>query len=278
MPELPEVETVCRGLAPVLVGQKLRRFEFADQKLAVFKPSLLIGTKISKVARNGKEVLLVFSRNSVENYLSIHLRMTGRLIWQTESQTFDSSGLLYREETENWRKHTRAKFTFEEGELYFSDVRRFGTFKIGSEEILCQSLDPTTEQFSVQALRELLLGSRQPIKQWLLRQDRLVGIGNIYASEILFASKLSPFRLAGELADSEIKKVHANTKKILELAIQNSGTTFSDFLTASGEAGGFQNFLKVYDREGKPCRRCRAAIVRVVQAQRSTFYCPQCQS
>ena len=126
-------------------------------------------------------------------------------------------------------------------------------------------------------MTELLGTSAQPLKAWLLRQDRLVGLGNIYASEILHAARLSPFAGAGSLNGREVRRLHSATRRILQRAIRNCGTTFSDFQDARGASGSYQRLLAVYGRDGEGCRRCRATIERVVQQQRSTFYCPGCQ-
>ena len=137
-------------------------------------------------------------------------------------------------------------------------------------------VEPLSPELTPAVYAGLLDGSAQPLKPWLLRQDRLVGLGNIYASEILHAARLSPFREAGSLDRNEVRRLHGATRRILERAIRACGTTFSDFQDARGVEGSYQRYLAVYEREGRPCRRCRAPIERVVQQQRSTYYCPQC--
>jgi formamidopyrimidine-DNA glycosylase len=192
--------------------------------------------------------------------------MTGRLVW-----------VAGRAEPEPERQ--RARFTLDHGRLLFLDTRRFGTFSWFRSESEAEpvGLDPLRNDFDPRRLSELIGDSRQPIKPWLLRQDRLVGLGNIYASEILHRSRISPLRQAGSLQPPEIRRLHASTRAILERAIRNCGTTFSDFQDARGVEGSYQRYLAVYDREGCRCRRCRATLERIVQQQRSTFYCPSCQ-
>ena len=134
-----------------------------------------------------------------------------------------------------------------------------------------------TPRFTAKRLAEQLARSDQNVKVWLLRQDRLVGLGNIYASEILHAARVHPGRRTSTLTESEIKALHRCTRRILKRAIEACGTTFSDFQDANGLTGSYGVYLSVYDREGERCKRCPGTIERFVQAQRSTYCCPQCQ-
>ena len=192
--------------------------------------------------------------------------MTGRLLWQ-------------RGRPGNSEDHLRARFRLDGGELLFADTRRFGTFQwyASAEDARPAGLEPLSAELTVRKLAELTRGSGQNLKAWLLRQDRLVGLGNIYASEILHRARLSPFRSAGSLTADELKRLHGSTRRTLRRAIENCGTTFSDFQDAQGVEGSYQQFLAVYDREGETCRRCGDSIRRVVQQQRSTYHCPGCQ-
>ncbi len=138
-------------------------------------------------------------------------------------------------------------------------------------------VDPLSDELDVGLFHKLLGNGRQDLKAWLLRQDRLVGLGNIYASEILYAARLDPRRGVSSLSRNEVRRLHGATKRILDRAIERCGTTFSDFQDARGQSGGFARFLKVYRREGAPCRRCKKQISRIVQHGRSTFFCDSCQ-
>ncbi len=275
MPELPEVETIARQLAKKLKKQKLLELRLLDPKLREFSTAKFSGKTLLQLKRSGKEILFSFSE---ELSLRVHLRMTGRLVWISGLKKIDSQQLLVRKNLGDVRpKSIRAEFLFDNGILLFEDVRRFGTFKLGLAKEESKWIDPTTEEFSIPALTQLLKGSKQQIKTWLLRQDKLVGIGNIYASEILFRSGISPDRAAGSLSDSETKKLYGSTKYILEKAIELNGTTFSDYRDSRGETGGFQNFLKVYNREGEKCRKCKDVVICMRQGQRSTYFCGVCQ-
>jgi len=267
VPELPEVETVARQLEPRLVGRTVRRLQIFDPRLRNARTPRVAGRSILAVARLGKRVLIELSPAAGARaglWLAVHLRMTGRLLWTDEPSD---------------RKHLRARFQLDRGELLFRDSRRFGTFDWyrSAADAAPAGLDPLSPDLTPRQLGDLLRGSTQSLKAWLLRQDRLVGLGNIYASEILHAARLSPFREARTLTRAEVERLHRCTRRILERAIRNCGTTFSDFRDARGMSGSYQQLLAVYDREGRPCRRCRVAVERVVQQQRSTFFCPGCQ-
>lgn len=271
LPELPEVETVARQLAPCIVGRRVERLVVLDRLLRDGRGRWpqVTGRAIVEVRRSGKRVLIGFSARRAGGaplWLAVHLRMTGRLLW------------VERRERQV-REHLRARMRLDCGELLFIDPRRFGTFDWhpSAEAAEPAGVDPLSPALTPARLDELLGASAQSLKAWLLRQDRLVGLGNIYASEILHAARLSPFRGAGALTPPERGRLAVATRRILLRAIANCGTTFSDFQDARGREGAYQHLLAVYDREGEPCPRCRARIARTVQQQRSTFYCARCQ-
>jgi len=269
MPELPEVETVARQLRPWLTGRTVRDFRIFDPLLRRKRPPRLVGRRIVHVGRSGKRVLLGFSARSRRDgalWLAVHLRMTGRLIWVAEGN---------REP----KAHLRARMRLDRGRLSFFDTRRFGTLEWYRDAAEAQpsGIDPLSPALSETVIERMTRGSRQNVKAWLLRQDRLVGLGNIYASEILHVAAISPLREVGSLDGRERRRLLGATRRVLRRAIGNSGTTFSDFQDARGLAGSYQRFLRVYGREGQRCPRCVGTVVREVQQQRSTFYCPDCQ-
>ena len=269
MPELPEVETIARQLAPHLTGRRIISLRIFDPKLETPAKASLPGREIIKVERSGKQICLTLSARQGGKkglWLLFHLRMTGRLILEGARSGQNE-------------KHLRASLFLDQGSLHFYDLRRFGLLTIVSSpaESLPPGLDPMSPEFTAGKLAELIGSSRQEIKPWLLRQDRLTGLGNIYASEILFAAGIDPQRIAVSLGKAELRKLHHEIRTILRLAIENCGTTFSDFQDSQGEIGSFQRLLSVYAREGEPCRVCGENIRRLVQQQRSTFFCPRCQ-
>lgn len=271
MPELPEVETVARQLAPLIESRRILRLEIFDPKLALDAPEAAHGRVICSVRRLGKQVLMDLQDPcgcKPPLWLAVHLRMTGRLIWSTEARQPAPAPPL------------RARLRLTGGWVLFKDVRRFGTLRLlASTELLEPGgIDPFCGDFSPRTLAERLAGARQPIKPWLLRQDRLAGLGNIYACEALYHARLSPHRPAGSLSPDETARLHRAILKVLSMGIECGGTTFATFENAHGENGTFQRKLAVYGRAGQPCRRCRAPIERTTQQGRGTFYCPNCQS
>jgi len=269
MPELPEVETIVRQLQPHLAGRRIVSLEILDPKLENPAKGKLPGRIILGITRLGKQVCLELSgRCGAERklWLLFHLRMTGRLITAADTPGYNE-------------KHLRARLALDQGSLLFYDMRRFGCLQLldSLQEALPRGIDPLSRQFTSRKLEELIAGSTQEIKPWLLRQDRLVGLGNIYASEILFASGINPGRQAGGLKAEELRRFHREIRRILHLAIEKCGTTFSDFQDSRGRTGSFQRLLSVYGKTGQPCPICSRPIQRIVQQQRSTFFCPACQ-
>jgi formamidopyrimidine-DNA glycosylase len=264
VPELPEVETVARQLKPLVLGRRVSCSQVLDrQKLDARGLSSVAGRTITDLFRQGKWIVIAFG---ADLYCAIHLRMTGRLIFSEGERAA--------------RRHLRLRLCFDDGAaLLFYDVRRFGDVRLlnSLQPIAGPGIEPLSRSLSLSRLQQLLAGSMQPLKVWLMRQDKLVGIGNIYAAEILFAAGLSPMRRAGELTPGEARRLHQETRRILQAAIENCGTTFSDFQTARGEIGSYQRFLAVYGREGEDCPRCGEAVTKIVQQQRSTFFCGRCQ-
>jgi formamidopyrimidine-DNA glycosylase len=289
MPELPEVETIVRQLGPVLCGTKLVRLELRDAKLKRVRADSLRGYVIDRVFRLGKQIVftLVSPRTGQEKFLAVHLRMSGGLVWRPELKGTKKKRTLRETAVTGSReakppyieKYVRAVFHCSKGRVLFVDPRRFGTIAVWSrlEKIAQQGIDPFAAQFGAEKLAELLGLSKQAIKPWLLRQDRLVGIGNIYASEILFAARIDPRREAGSLSTDEVGRLTREIRRVLRRAIELCGTTFSAFRDAAGDEGRFQHFLKVYGREGEPCRKCHVPVKRMTQQGRSTYLCNVCQ-
>jgi formamidopyrimidine-DNA glycosylase len=269
MPELPEVETVARQLAPLVEGRRVQRLRIFDPRLRVSSTPRVAGRRITGVARSGKRILIEFSgvsRKSQPLWLAVHLRMTGRLFWEPPG----SAGT---------KTHLRARFDLDRGAMLFTDTRRFGTFDWfrSLDAATPTGQDPLDPRFNAQGLAALIGNSTQQIKLWLLRQDRLVGLGNIYASEILHAARIAPSRAVASLKPREVRALHTEMRRILKRAIKACGTTFSDFRDARGVEGSYSKYLNVYGKAGEACLRCGAAIERVVQGQRSTFHCAGCQ-
>ncbi len=263
MPELPEVETFVRGLAPA-AGCAIVLAEVLDAKLAL-SAGELIGTRIKGIRRRGKYVGIELSDGRT---LVVHLRMSGRLrLGCREGET----------------EYVRMILRLDDGQcIYFVDPRRLGTAELieGALE-LPLGVEPLEPGFTPAVLGRLASESRAPIKQLLLDQKKVAGIGNIYAAEALWRAKLDPRRRAKELSRAEIGRLHKAIVGVLKEAVEGLGTTLgtsvSDYHPTATETGSFQNNLAVYGREGEPCERCGEGIERVIQAGRSTCFCPACQ-
>ncbi|MFA5248212.1 MAG: bifunctional DNA-formamidopyrimidine glycosylase/DNA-(apurinic or apyrimidinic site) lyase, partial [Patescibacteria group bacterium] len=258
MPELPEVETIRRDLIKKIVGRKIKNIEVKDKKIGEAKDfaCFLVNKNFTDIERVGK--LLAF-RISSGSFLLVHLKMTGQLVFE------DKSGLIAggHSTADNFLlyKYTRFQITFfGDGNLFFNDLRRFGYVKIVSVkewEAIKNSygIEPLQKNFTLKNLKEALQGKRN-IKAVLLDQKNIAGIGNIYADEILFAAKIKPARPAFSLKKSEIEKIYKEARRIISLAIKYRGTTFSDYVDASGKKGNYSSFLLVYGRTGQECYIC----------------------
>ena len=256
MPELPEVETLCRQLQKKIAGRSITGGKVYDDKLSAVQ-SFKKGKAIN-VERQGKTIVLELDNGRAIN---IHLRMTGRLFWREVSLRPD---------------YARWRLSFDKGYLYLVDPRRFATVTIGDikkdtiKNDLMKDFDEK-EFMSRQAKRSV------SIKTLLMDPKAVAGIGNIYASEILYASGIYPFRKASDLSEGEWKKIITSSRQILKKGIEKRGTSISDWRDLYGRPGDNQHALKVYGREGTLCSKCGGEICRIKQAGRSTFYCPDCQ-
>lgn len=259
MPELPEVEVLRRELAPLLVGQSILEVHVVDPRLGVQREALE-GKTILALERLGKYLLFPFKEGGC---LALHLGMTGQLEVTEEDLP---------------HRHRRAYFVLSSGKyLSFIDPRKFGhILLLSTKEALRKRLgvDPLSAEFTFPRFQKLLKG-RKRLKDFLLDQRKIAGIGNIYASEILFRACLHPKRSASSLSQEEQKRLFASILEVLEEAIAAKGTTIRDFRRPGGESGNFQDFLAVYGKTR--CPRCGGSIVREVLASRSTYFCSQCQ-
>jgi formamidopyrimidine-DNA glycosylase len=273
MPELPEVETVRRMLDESVRGRTIRSATLSGHRLReripTALPRLLRGRTIERVERTAKYLLIGLDRDLT---LLSHLGMSGR--W-----------LVLRPGERPALPHVHARIRFTDGTgLWFQDVRRFGllrlvpTADLGRDSALARlGPDPVAAPPTGEGLRTMARGSRVAVKTLLMDQRRIAGLGNIYASEVLHRAGLDPRRLASRLGLREWEAVATEIRAVLAEAIAGMGTTFSTYRTVWGEPGQYGESLRVYDRANEPCRRCGTPIRRIVQGQRSTFYCPRCQ-
>ena len=273
MPELPEVETVRRNLESTVVGRTIEQCRLSGKKLRErITPRLadrIRGRRVASARRHGKYLLI-----GLDGGLSLisHLGMSGR--W-----------LFFADPPGRVLPHVHARVRFRDGtELWFQDPRRFGVLRLAVTERLASDPalrllgpDPIATPPTGAGLHALARGARVAVKNFLLDQRRVAGIGNIYASEILHRAAVDPRRRAGTISQTEWTSIAREVIAVLGEAIARMGTTFDMYRTLWNEPGTYGDQLLVYDRAGEPCRACGRAIRRIVQGQRSTFYCPSCQ-
>jgi len=273
MPELPEVETVRRRLAPALEGRSFDRVEIADARLTrpldpVEVARELEGERVQVVDRRGKYLIVRFESGRA---LLIHLRMTGSL-------RHAPSGELEED------PHRRAVVTLDDGsDVAYRDVRRFGTWLLLEPSEVDSYVDarvgrePLDEAYRAKHLAERLHKRRAPIKAALLDQRTVAGVGNIYADEALWRAQVHPLTPADELTPDDVKAVHKGVRESLRAGVRRQGSTLRDYQLPDGSRGRAQDRFKVYGRAGEPCERCGTPIDKIRAAGRGTWYCPGCQ-
>jgi len=279
MPELPEVETVARGLQMTIAGRRilsvtLGKTDFIDNPADLERH--LPGQRIVRVERFGKFMLVRLSReangdgasaSASSDSLLVHLGMSGHLSPHAATEPFP--------------KHTHARFLLDDGrELRYTDARRFGRMAYFSAAHLPSELgrfgaDPL--EISEPEFLGLLKSRKSRIKALLLDQSALRGVGNIYADESLWRARIHPTRIAAKISDGEVGQLRKALQEILRQAIALRGSSISDFLDVEGEPGEYQRRHRAYGREGKPCYRCKTPICRIIVAGRSSYFCPKCQ-
>ncbi|MHB8904077.1 MAG: DNA-formamidopyrimidine glycosylase [Patescibacteria group bacterium] len=298
MPEMPEVETIASDLSEKIRSQEIISLELLSPKSVkntpLFFKKNLLGASFKKISRRGK--LLIFALSKNENFLLIHLKMTGQLIYINKKiQLAGGHSLNNKSNQKNGsfsssvggalpNKHTRVVINFKNGgRLFFNDLRKFGYLKIVTLVELNKILEnnygpePLTSEFSVKYLEKLFARRNIKIKVLLLDQKLVAGLGNIYVDEALFASEIRPERLASSLHLTEIKKLFLEINVLIKKAIKYRGTTFSDYVDSKGQKGNFSKFLKVYGRKNENCVKCGRPIIKIKLAGRGTHYCSHCQ-
>ncbi|MGB9726502.1 MAG: DNA-formamidopyrimidine glycosylase [Minisyncoccia bacterium] len=278
MPELPEVETIVNQLNQVLKNRKIEEVVLIWPKVVQGTVSLnklkeiLKGAKIIKVFRRAKNILIELNNNYL---LLIHLKLTGRILYGKKEFIEKDPYLRFYLILDN------------DNFLALSDLRKFAKIVLLKKEDLNTIKDlkgigpePLDNNFSFEKFKEIILKKKKKIKEVLMDQKVIAGIGNIYANEILWEAKINPFRLANSLKEKELQELFNSIRKILKLAIKYQGSTIADemYRNIYGEEGNYGKIRKVYQREGEMCFRCKSKILRKTQAGRSTFYCPKCQT
>lgn len=272
MPELPEVETIRRTLAEHVTDMKIEAIQLIWTKAVCgwkdqsFE-ALVTGRRIQAIDRRGKYLLIRLDENLT---LIAHMRMTGRLNYFSENQEPE--------------KHTHVVFRLEQGEVHFSDVRKFGRIQaiptplcLSESSLYKLGPEPLEAEFTPEVLRERFGKKKLSVKAALLDQQVLAGLGNIYVDESLFRAGISPVRGVDTLTEQEISKLHQAIQNVLQAGIDAQGTSFRDYRDANGEKGAFERELLVYGRGGQPCQVCGQTLERLRLAGRTTVYCSRCQ-
>jgi formamidopyrimidine-DNA glycosylase len=273
MPELPEVETIKRSLEGLVVDRRIVVVEVLETRLrAPVRENdfqrWVIDQRITGISRRAKYLVWELENSAV---IVIHLGMSGRLFYVSEPLPLE--------------KHTHVIFHLDDSrQIRFRDPRRFGLIEVVApnrlesyQRFLHLGAEPLTDAFSSDHFSPLCQRSQRAIKNLLMDAGLVVGIGNIYANEILFEAGVHPLRRGSELTEGQARRIINATKKVLTRAVEKGGTTLNDFRDGRGEPGFFQIELSVYERDGLECKKCRAMIEKVVTSGRSTYYCPACQ-
>ncbi len=270
MPELPEVETTCRGIAPHLLGQKFQQVKIYQSRLRWAIPEefaeIITGQTVHSVQRRAKYILIQLDKG----YLILHLGMSGSV------RIVPTNDPL--------KKHDHVSLQFSATHcLRYHDPRRFGcllwaTGDIAQHPLLSKlGIEPLHDEFTGEYLLQRAQKRQIAVKTFIMSQAVVVGVGNIYASEALFLAKIHPQRPANQVSAAEYEELVRHIRRVLRAAIEQGGTTLRDFTNSEGKAGYFQQTLQVYGRAGQPCVHCGQPIMQQVITQRSSFFCKQCQ-
>jgi formamidopyrimidine-DNA glycosylase len=288
MPELPEVEVVKRSLTRKVQNLIIKKVKINDSKLRYpidkNKIRKIVGLRIKKIERRSKFLLFFFNKDIV---MMAHLGMTGKFFFVNQKNTKFKTSFYYNIDYKNEKKYDRVEFILKENrKLIYNDVRKFGFIKLlnnidynNNFHLRNLGPEPLKESFNITYFKKYIKGRNRVIKDVLMDQKFVSGIGNIYANEILFLSKVNPSRKVQKLEEFEIKKIVNITKKVLKNAIALGGSSVRDFSSSNGKKGSFQQHFNVYGKKGEPCsnNRCKNKIAKSSISNRATFFCSKCQ-
>ena len=288
MPELPEVEVVKRSLINKIQNLIVKAVKIKDGRLRYEidrkKIKKIIGLKLKKISRRSKYLLFFFDKNVI---MLVHLGMTGKFFFINNKKTKYKTSFYYNLNDDKDKKHDRLIFNLSNNQtLIYNDVRKFGFIKFFENNNLddithIKNLgpEPLSAQFNINYFRNYILKRNRTVKDILMDQKFVSGLGNIYVNEILFYSGIRPVRKVNRLSNNDIKKIIKFTKKIITKAIILGGSSVKDFSSSSGKKGSFQQYFSVYGKKGEKCssKNCRNNIIKIVLANRASFYCAKCQ-
>lgn len=279
MPELPEVETIRQAISKDIISKVIDKIEILEKKQFIGNPKDLKGKKIIDVQRKGKVMAIKFDDNL---FISIHLKLTGQLLFSKKLLESEFKTQIPLTQTNKMPgKTTRVIVHFKDSSaLFFNDMRKFGWMKLSNKIEGPKSIDILDKNFTCNYFGSKIKSSGKPIKILLMDQDKMAGIGNIYANEALFLSKIDPRRKSKSLTRIEIKNLYNSLKIVINKGLKYQGSSGRDeaYILPDGTRGGYQNHFLVYQKEGKQCpKNCGGKIERIKQAGRSSFICINCQ-
>ena len=288
MPELPEVEVVKRSLKKKIQNLIIKKVKINDgnlrYKVDKVEISKLIGKRVKKISRRSKFLIFEFDKDKL---MLVHLGMTGKFFFVNQNNKKFKTSFYYDLNLKKDFKHDRVIFIFKNNQkLIYNDMRKFGFIKLLNSKKYNKNLhiknlgpEPLNKNFNTIYLKRYVSGRNRKIKNVLMDQKCVSGLGNIYVNEILFLSGIKPFRKVAKLKDFEINKIIKSTKKILKKSIKLGGSSIKDFSSGDGKKGKYQFFFHVYGRKGKKCSNvdCNSRVLKTVISNRSSFFCKSCQ-
>ena len=288
MPELPEVEVVKRSLKKKIQNLIIKKVKINDgnlrYKVDKVEISKLIGKRVKKISRRSKFLIFEFDQDKL---MLVHLGMTGKFFFVNQNKKKFKTSFYYDLDLKKDFKHDRVIFIFKNNQkLIYNDMRKFGFIKLLNSKKYNKNLhiknlgpEPLNKNFNTIYLKRYVSGRNRKIKNVLMDQKCVSGLGNIYVNEILFLSGIRPFRKVAKLKDFEINKIIKSTKKILKKSIKLGGSSIKDFSSGDGKKGKYQFFFHVYGRKGKKCSNvdCNSRVLKTVISNRSSFFCKSCQ-
>ena len=288
MPELPEVEVVKRSLTNKVQNLIIKEVKINDHRLRynINKNEIrkIVGLRLKKIKRRSKFLLFFFNKNIV---MLVHLGMTGKFFFINNKDMKFKTSFYYDINDEKDKKHDRVIFFFNKNQkLIYNDVRKFGFIKFFNNESINDNLhlnklgpEPLGQEFNYVYTKRYIAGRSRVIKDIMMDQKFVSGIGNIYANEILFLSKVKPDRKVKTLKNFELKKIIKFTKRVLNSSIKLGGSSIKDFSSSNGKKGSFQQHFKVYGKKDEPCsnKNCKSKIFKSIISNRATFFCSKCQ-
>ena len=288
MPELPEVEVVKRSLTNKIQNLIIKEVKINDHRLRypINKNQIrkIVGLKLKKIKRRSKFLLFFFNKDVT---MLVHLGMTGKFFFINKKDTKFKTSFYYDINNEKDKKHDRVIFFFNKNQkLIYNDVRKFGFIKFFNNKNINNNIhlnnlgpEPLGQEFNYTYFKKYITGRNRAIKDIIMDQKFVSGIGNIYANEILFLSKVKPTRKVETLKDCELKKIIKFTKSVLKSSIKLGGSSIKDFSSSNGKKGSFQQHFKVYGKKDELCsnKNCKNKIIRSTISNRSTFFCSKCQ-